>query len=240
MHDTLHYMHEDPVYRRYHHHQMTFAMVYAWSERFVLPLSHDEVVHGKGSLIGKMPGDRWQRFANLRAYFGFMWAHPGKKLLFMGGEFAQQAEFDHDRTPQWHLLDDPLHRGVQKLVRDLNLLYAAEPALYALDSEPGGFEWLVSDDNENSVLAWRRVDGTGREMVAVCNFTPVPRHGYRIGMPQPGQWDEVLNTDATVYGGSNMGNGGLISTEPVASHGKPQSAALVLPPLGTLYFRLRR
>ncbi|MFP6561022.1 1,4-alpha-glucan branching protein GlgB [Paraburkholderia sp. B3] len=240
MHDTLHYLHEDPVYRRYHHHEMTFAMVYAWSERFVLPLSHDEVVHGKGSLLGKMPGDRWQRFANLRAYLGFMWAHPGKKLLFMGGEFGQMAEFDHDGTPHWHLLDDPLHRGTQTLVRDLNLLYASEPALHTLDAEPGGFEWLVSDDAENSVLAWRRVDGTGREMVAVCNFTPVPRHGYRIGMPQPGQWDEVLNTDAAVYGGSNMGNGGQIATEPVASHGRPQSAALVLPPLGTLYFLLRR
>jgi 1,4-alpha-glucan branching enzyme len=240
MHDTLHYMREDPVHRRYHHHSMTFAMVYAWSERFVLPLSHDEVVHGKGSLLGKMPGDRWQRFANLRAYFGFMWAHPGKKLLFMGGEFAQLAEFDHDSTPQWNLLDDPLHHGVQKLVSDLNRVYAAEPALYTLDAEPGGFEWLVADDAENSVFAWRRVDGAGREMVAVCNFTPVPRQGYRIGLPQPGQWDEVLNTDAAVYGGSNMGNGGLIVTEPVPSHGKPQSAALVLPPLGTLYFRLRQ
>ncbi|RQH05678.1 1,4-alpha-glucan branching protein GlgB [Paraburkholderia dinghuensis] len=240
MHDTLHYMQEDPIHRRYHHHQMTFALVYAWSERFMLPLSHDEVVHGKGSLLGKMPGDRWQRFANLRAYFGFMWAHPGKKLLFMGGEFGQLAEFDHDGTPQWSLLDDPLHHGVQKLVSDLNHLYAAEPALYTLDAEPAGFEWLVGDDAENSVLAWRRVDGAGREMVAICNFTPVPRHGYRIGMPQPGQWEEVLNTDASVYGGSNMGNGGLISTEPVASHGKPQSASLVLPPLGTLYFRLRR
>ncbi|TAL99662.1 MAG: 1,4-alpha-glucan branching protein GlgB [Paraburkholderia sp.] len=240
MHDTLHYMHEDPIHRRYHHHEMTFALVYAWSEHFVLPLSHDEVVHGKGSLIGKMPGDRWQRFANLRAYFGFMWAHPGKKLLFMGGEFAQWAEFDHDGTPQWALLDDPLHRGVQKLVRDLNRLYGAEPALYALDAEPGGFEWLVGDDRDNSVLAWRRVDGAGREIVAVCNFTPVPRHGYRIGMPQPGQWEEVLNTDAAWYGGSNMGNGGVVWTQPVASHGKPQSAALVLPPLGTLYFRLVR
>ena len=240
MHDTLHYMHEDPIHRRYHHHEMTFALVYAWSERFVLPLSHDEVVHGKGSLFGKMPGDRWQRFANLRAYFGFMWAHPGKKLLFMGGEFGQPAEFNHDATPQWELLDDPMHHGLQKLVRDLNHLYAAEPALYALDSEPAGFEWLVSDDADNSVLAWRRVDGTGREIVAVCNFTPVPREGYRIGMPQPGQWDEVLNTDAHVYGGSNVGNGGQISTEPVASHGKPQSAALVVPPLGTVYFRLRR
>jgi len=240
MHDTLHYMQEDPVYRRFHHHLMTFGLVYAWSERFVLPLSHDEVVHGKGSLLGKMPGDRWQRFANLRAYLGFMFAHPGKKLLFMGGEFAQMAEFDHDGTPHWHLLDDPLHHGVQSLVRDLNHLYVDEPALHVLDAEPGGFDWLVGDDADNSVYAFRRVDGAGREVVAICNFTPVPRHGYRIGMPQPGHWDEVLNTDAAIYGGSNLGNGGAVVTEPVASHGRPQSAALVLPPLGTLILRARR
>ncbi|HEY1609176.1 MAG TPA: 1,4-alpha-glucan branching protein GlgB, partial [Paraburkholderia sp.] len=239
MHDTLHYMHEDPVNRRYHHHLMTFGLVYAWSERFVLPLSHDEVVHGKGSLLGKMPGDRWQRFANLRAYLGFMFAHPGKKLLFMGGEFAQMAEFDHDGTPHWHLLDDPLHHGVQTLVRDLNLLYGSEPALFVLDAEPGGFEWLIGDDADNSVYAFRRVDGTGREVVAICNFTPVPRHGYRLGMPRPGHWEEVVNTDAAVYGGSNLGNGGLVVTEPIASHGKPQSVALVLPPLGTVILRAR-
>ncbi|WP_199544799.1 1,4-alpha-glucan branching protein GlgB [Paraburkholderia kururiensis] len=237
MHDTLHYMHEDPVYRRYHHHNMTFGMVYAYSERFVLPLSHDEVVHGKGSLLGKMPGDRWQRFANLRAYFGFMWTHPGKKLLFMGGEFAQMAEFDHDGSPHWHLLDDPLHRGVQKLVRDLNHLYHDEPALYALDSDPGGFEWIIGDDTANSVFAWRRVDGAGREIVTVCNFTPVPREGYRVGLPRAGHWAEVLNTDAALYGGSNMGNAGLVVTQDIASHGKPQSAALVLPPLATIVLR---
>ncbi|PLZ01001.1 1,4-alpha-glucan branching enzyme [Burkholderia sp. WAC0059] len=234
MHDTLHYLREDPLYRRHHHHQMTFGLVYAFSERFVLPLSHDEVVHGKGSLIGKMPGDRWQRFANLRAYFGFMWAHPGKKLLFMGGELAQSAEFDPDGAPHWSLLDDPLHRGMQTLVRDLNRLHAAEPALHALDGEPAGFEWIVADDAGNSVLAWRRTDGAGREVVAVCNFTPVPRHGYRIGLPLPGRWIERINTDSEAYGGSNVGNGGLVVTEDVASHGQPQSASLVLPPLGTL------
>ncbi|WP_206958400.1 1,4-alpha-glucan branching protein GlgB [Trinickia acidisoli] len=237
MHDTLHYMHENPIYRRYHHHNMTFGMVYAYSERFVLPLSHDEVVHGKGSLLGKMPGDRWQQFANLRAYFGFMWTHPGKKLLFMGGEFAQYAEFDHDASPHWHLLDEPLHHGVQTLVRDLNRLYAADPALHALDAEPGGFEWLVGDDNANSVFAYRRCDGAGREITVVCNFTPVPRHGYRIGMQRPGWWSEVLNTDAAVYGGSNLGNGGGVVTEEVASHGKPQSAVLTLPPLATIVLR---
>ena len=237
MHDTLHYLHEDSIHRRFHHHNMTFGMVYAYSERFVLPLSHDEVVHGKGSLLGKMPGDRWQRFANLRAYFGFMWAHPGKKLMFMGGEFAQMAEFDHDTSPHWHLLDDPLHHGVQKLVRDLNQLYAEEPALHALDSDPAGFSWLVGDDADNSVFAFRRTDGQGREVIAISNFTPVPRIGYRLGMPRAGRWVEVLNTDASFYGGSNVGNGGLIHTEDIASHGRPQSAALILPPLATIVLR---
>ena len=237
MHDTLHYLHEDSIHRRFHHHNMTFGMVYAYSERFVLPLSHDEVVHGKGSLLGKMPGDRWQRFANLRAYFGFMWAHPGKKLMFMGGEFAQMAEFDHDKSPHWHLLDDPLHHGVQKLVRDLNRLYAEEPALHALDSDPAGFGWLVGDDADNSVFAFRRTDGQGREVIAISNFTPVPRIGYRLGMPRAGRWVEVLNTDAGFYGGSNVGNGGLIHTEDIASHGRPQSAALILPPLATIVLR---
>ncbi|WP_118181521.1 1,4-alpha-glucan branching protein GlgB [Paraburkholderia phosphatilytica] len=240
MHDTLHYMHEDPVYRQYHHHNMTFGMVYAYSERFVLPLSHDEVVHGKGSLLGKMPGDPWQRFANLRAYFGFMWTHPGKKLLFMGGEFGQMAEFNHDGSPHWHLLDEPFHRGVQKLVHDLNTLYRDEPALYRLDSEPGGFEWLVGDDSGNSVFAYRRMDGAGREVVTVCNMTPVPRSGYRLGVTHHGRWLEVLNTDAGVYGGSNMGNGGLVVSEDVQSHGKPQSVSLVLPPLATIVLRADR
>ncbi|WP_437437771.1 1,4-alpha-glucan branching protein GlgB [Trinickia violacea] len=237
MHDTLHYMHEDPIHRRYHHHTMTFGMVYAYSERFVLPLSHDEVVHGKGSLLGKMPGDRWQRFANLRAYFGFMWTHPGKKLMFMGGEFGQMAEFDHDGSPHWHLLDDPMHHGVQTLVRDLNRMYAEEPALHALDSDAAGFEWIVGDDTANSVFAYRRMDGVGHEVVVVCNLTPVPRQGYRIGFARAGRWSEILNTDASVYGGSNMGNAGQIHTEGIASHGRPQSAALTLPPLATIVLR---
>ena len=237
MHDTLHYMHEDPINRQWHHHNMTFARVYAYSEKFVLPLSHDEVVHGKGSLLGKMPGDRWQKFANLRAYFAFMWAHPGKKLMFMGGEFGQMAEFDHDGSPHWHLLDDELHHGVQRLVRDLNRLYREEPALHRLDTEPGGFEWIIGDDSANSVFAWRRTDGAGRELITVCNFTPVPRHGYRIGMPRAGRWVEIVNSDAGVYGGSNVGNGGVIYTDDVAAHGRPQSASLVLPPLGTVVLR---
>lgn len=237
MHDTLHYMEEDPVYRQYHHHMYTFGMVYAYSERFVLPLSHDEVVHGKGSLIGKMPGDRWQKFANLRAYLGFMWTHPGKKLLFMGGEFGQFAEFNHDTTPHWHLLDDSFHGGLQKLVRDLNRLYGDEPALHKLDSDPRGFDWLVGDDSANSVYAFRRTDGEGRELVVVCNLTPVPRQGYRIGLPRGGRWSEVLNSDASIYGGSNMGNGGVIHADDFASHGRAHSAALTLPPLATIVLR---
>jgi 1,4-alpha-glucan branching enzyme len=237
MHDTLHYMEEDPVYRRYHHHMYTFGMVYAYSERFVLPLSHDEVVHGKGSLIGKMPGDRWQKFANLRAYFGFMWTHPGKKLLFMGGEFGQFAEFNHDESPHWHLLDDPFHGGLQKLVRDLNRLYVDDPALHRLDSDPRGFEWIVGDDNANSVYAYRRTDAEGRELVVVCNLTPVPRHAYRVGLPRGGRWSEVLNSDAGVYGGSNMGNGGVIHADDFFSHGREWSAALTLPPLATIVLR---
>jgi 1,4-alpha-glucan branching enzyme len=184
-----------------------------------------------------MPGDRWQKFANLRAYFGFMWTHPGKKLLFMGGEFGQMAEFDHDTSPHWHLLDDSNHHGVQKLVRDLNRLYSEEPALYLLDCEPGGFEWLIGDDSGNSVFAYRRTDGAGRELVVVCNMTPVPRVGYRIGMPRGGRWSEVLNTDAGVYGGSNMGNGGVIHTDSQSSHGWPHSASLTLPPLATIVLR---
>jgi 1,4-alpha-glucan branching enzyme len=238
MHDTLHYLQEDPVYRQYHHHNMTFAMVYAYSEKFVLPLSHDEVVHGKGSLLGKMSGDRWQRFANLRAYLAWMWTHPGKKLLFMGGEFGQLAEFDHDESPHWHLLDDPLHHGVQKLVRDLNELYGREPALYAHDTDPSGFEWLVGDDSANSVFAFVRKDGD-RQIVVVTNLTPVPRQQYRLGMPKAGSWSEVVNTDAHAYGGSNVGNGGLVHTEEIASHGRPVSASLTLPPLATLLLRMR-
>jgi 1,4-alpha-glucan branching enzyme len=238
MHDTLHYLQEDPLYRPYHHHNMTFAMVYAYSEKFVLPLSHDEVVHGKGSLLGKMSGDRWQRFANLRAYLAWMWTHPGKKLLFMGGEFGQMAEFDHDESPHWHLLDDPLHHGIQKLVRDLNELYGREPALYARDTDPSGFEWLVGDDSANSVLAFVRKDGD-RQVVVIANLTPVPRQQYRLGMPKAGLWSEIVNTDAHDYGGSNVGNAGLVYTEEIASHARPVSASLTLPPLATLLLRMQ-
>jgi 1,4-alpha-glucan branching enzyme len=233
MHDTLKYMELDPIYRVHHHHDMTFGMVYAYSERFVLPLSHDEVVHGKGSLLTKMPGDRWQKFANLRAYFGFMFSHPGKKLLFMGNEIAQELEWNHDSQVAWWTLDDTLPRGVQKLVRDLNHAYVSLPAMHLYDAEPQGFQWLIGDDAANSVYAFLR-RGDAREVMSVSNMTPVPRHGYRIGVPRGGRWREVVNSDATVYGGSGLGNGGGVYAEDIPSHGHPFSIALLLPPLSTL------
>ncbi|WP_281976819.1 1,4-alpha-glucan branching protein GlgB [Pseudorhizobium flavum] len=237
MHDSLHYMQEDPVYRKYHHGMMTFGMVYAYSERFMLPLSHDEVVHGKGSLLGKMPGDIWQKHANLRAYFGFMWAHPGKKLLFMGGEIAQGTEWNHDSSVHWDLLDDPMHAGVQRLIRDLNHLYAAEPALQYGDLHPEGFEWAVGDDAENSIFGIIRWSQDRSSCIlALSNMTPVPRHDYRLGVPRPGRWVEALNSDASCYGGSNLGNVDAW-TDGVPSHGKEQSVQLVLPPLSTIYLR---
>jgi 1,4-alpha-glucan branching enzyme len=235
MHDTLAYIGEDPVYRKYHHHQLTFGLVYAFSENFVLPLSHDEVVHGKGSLFGKMPGDRWQKFANLRAYLGFMFGHPGKKLLFMGGEIAQEREWNHDASLDWHLLDDPMHRGVQALVRDLNRAYRELPALHRRDCEAEGFEWLELHDNEQSVLVFMRRAEDVPDVVVACNFTPVPRHGYRVGVPAPGYYRERLNTDAALYGGGDIGNGGGVAAEEVASHGRPCSICLTLPPLATVF-----
>ncbi len=238
MHDTLHYMEQDPIYRSYNHGAFTFGMVYAYSERFILPLSHDEVVHGKGSLIRKMPGDEWQRFANLRAYLGYMWAHPGKKLLFMGGEIAQEREWNHDASLSWELLDNPRHSGIQRLVRDLNHIYAAEPALHGTDTDPACFEWAVVDDHVNSVFAMLRIAKDGGSIIlAVSNMTPVPRTGYRIGVPKAGLWHEILNTDAETYGGGNMGNGGVLHTEEVWTHRYPVSLALTLPPLSTLLLR---
>jgi len=225
------------VHRRFHHHDMTFGLVYAFSERFMLPISHDEVVHGKGSLLGKMPGDEWQKMANLRAYLGWMWAHPGKKLLFMGCEFGQHAEWNHDASPAWDLLDRPAHRGVQRLVRDLNRLYTAQPALHRLDAAPEGFSWVIGDDESNSVFALlRRAEGEGAAPVlVVCNLTPTPRHHYRVGVPGPAQaWLELLNTDASVYGGSGMGNGGYVAAQAEGSHGHAHSLLLTLPPLATL------
>jgi 1,4-alpha-glucan branching enzyme len=235
MHDTLRYMAHEPVHRSYHHDDLTFGLLYAFSERFILPLSHDEVVHGKGSLIGRMTGDRWQKFANLRAYFGFMWAHPGKKLMFMGGEIAQEREWNHDGEIDWFLLGDPNHAGIQRLVRDLNGLYRREPALHVRDSKPEGFRWLIGDDRANSVFAFLRHGAPGdKPVLVVCNMTPVPRHNYRIGVPHAGLWREIANTDSRFYGGSDMGNAGAVGTVAVPSHGEPQSLDLVLPPLSTI------
>jgi 1,4-alpha-glucan branching enzyme len=236
MNDTLRYMGLDPIHRRHHHNLMNFGLMYAFSEDFVLPLSHDEVVHGKGSLIGRMPGDDWQKFANLRAYFGFMWGYPGKKLVFMGAEMAQWREWSEARELDWWLLQYPPHQGIQRLMRDLNILYRAVPALHARDCEPEGFQWIDADDADHSVLSWLRHDGAGGRPVAVlCNFTPVPRDGFRVGLPSPGRWREVLNTDATIYGGSGMGNLGVVVAEPVPHRGFPASANVVLPPLATLW-----
>jgi 1,4-alpha-glucan branching enzyme len=237
MHDTLRYVSKDPVHRRHHHDDMTFGLLYAFSENFILPLSHDEVVHGKGSLLSKMPGDRWQRFANLRAYFGFMWGHPGKKLLFMGGEIAQEREWSHDHEIDWHLLDDPAHAGVQRLVRDLNRLYAAEPALHRRDCDARGFQWVVGDDRSNSVFAFLRLADDAASVLVACNMTPVPRHGHRIGVPRAGAWREILNSDSAFYGGSNVGNAGAVQATSVASHGQQQSLELMLPPLSTIFLR---
>jgi 1,4-alpha-glucan branching enzyme len=235
MHDTLHYIEEQPVYRKYHHGELTFGLVYAFSEKFVLPISHDEVVYGKRSLIGKMPGDAWQKFANLRAYLGFMWTHPGKKLLFMGSEIAQQREWNHDHGLDWYLLDEPANRGVQSLVRDLNAAYRSLPALHQRDCHPDGFRWVVMDDAEQSVFAYLRLGGEGAPpALVVCNFTPVPRYAYRLGVPQGGAWREVLNTDAAVYGGSNVGNGGGVQADDAPSHDLPASLLLTLPPLATI------
>ena len=234
MHDTLEFMSKEPVHRRYHHHQMTFGMVYAYSENFILPLSHDEVVYGKGSLLGKMPGDQWQKFANLRAYFGFMWTHPGKKLIFMGGEFAQAGEWNHDRSLDWHLLDSSEHKGVQRLVRDLNTMYREIPALHQLDCDPAGFEWVDTSNVEQSVIAFLRKDRDDKPVLVVSNFTPMPRHDYRIGVPSGGKWVERLNTDAEIYGGSNVGNLGGKEAEEHSVHGRPYSVSLTLPPLATI------
>ena len=236
MHDSLSYMSHDPIHRRYHHNEMTFGLVYAFSENFVLPLSHDEVVHGKGSMLGKMPGDRWQKFANLRAYYGFMWGHPGKKLLFMGGEFAQEREWNHDHSLDWHLLDDPMHDGMRKLVRDLNAMYRAEPALHQRDCVPEGFRWINGGDVENNVFSFVRYgeDGT-RPVVVVSNMAPVVRDGYRLGLPSAGTWRERLNTDDTGYGGSGVGNNGTVLARDGEMHGLPATGTMTLPPLGTVF-----
>ncbi|QIB33019.1 1,4-alpha-glucan branching protein GlgB [Ancylobacter pratisalsi] len=239
MHDTLDYMSLNPVHRPWHHDKITFGLVYAFTENFVLPLSHDEVVHGKGTVLSRMPGDDWQRFATVRAYYALMWAYPGKKLLFMGQEFAQRGEWSEERSLDWHLLAmGPHHSGVQALVRTLNLTYRDEVALHAHDCAPEGFRWIVVDDSQQSIFAWVRFGRDGdAPIVMVANMTPVPRPGYRIGMPHAGRWREILNTDAADYGGSGVGNLGGTVAENVPSHGLPASAEIVLPPLATLYFK---
>jgi 1,4-alpha-glucan branching enzyme len=238
MHDTLQYMARDPIHRPYHHGEMSFGLVYAFTENFVLPISHDEVVHGKGSMLAKMPGDAWQKFANLRAYYGFMWAHPGKKLLFMGCEFAQGAEWNHDQSLDWHQLQIPEHAGVQRLLQDLNRLYKATPALYQRDFTADGFEWIDHDDAQRSVIAFmRRGEQPSSLIVVVCNFTPVVQQGYRLGVPHAGIYRERINTDSAHYGGSNVGAPfGEITAQPVPAHGRPHSIELALPPLATVFF----
>jgi 1,4-alpha-glucan branching enzyme len=231
MHDTLKYFQQDPLHRKYHHSRLTFSLWYAFTENFVLPLSHDEVVHGKGSLIGKMPGDEWQQFASLRLLFGYMWTHPGKKLLFMGGEFGQRREWQHDESLEWHVLQYPLHAGVQRWVGDLNRLLRATPSLHEQDFVAGGFQWVDCDDADVSVIAFLRKSRSGEPALVVCNFTPVPREAYRLGVPRSGVWQERLNSDAGVYGGSDLGNLGALSTIPTPSHGQAQSLSLRLPPL---------
>jgi 1,4-alpha-glucan branching enzyme len=237
MHDTLEYFSKEPIHRRFHHHELTFSLVYAWNENFVLPLSHDEVVHGKRSLLGKMPGDRWQRFANLRALFGYMWVHPGKQLLFMGCEFGQESEWSEQAgSLDWHLLDDPDHAGVRALVRDLNRVYRDEPALWEVDFSPDGFRWLEPNAASENVLAFARVSEDGkRQLVCVSNLSPVVREGWRLGLPAAGKWVEVLNTDSRFYGGSDVGNGLGLETEAVDWHGQADSAEITLPPLATVW-----
>ncbi len=237
MHDTLDYISKDSVFRRYHHHQMTFGLWYAWSENFVLPLSHDEVVHQKRSLLGKMPGDRWQQFANLRALFGWMWAHPGKKLLFMGGELGQWAEWSHRQSLDWHLLEYPEHLGVQRLVQDIGARYLESPSLWQRDHSPDGFRWIDAGNADQNILSFVRYDAAGHPgIVCVANFSPMTHHGFRVGMPLAGRWREVLNTDSAAYGGGNQGNLGGVVAEPVGWHGLPFSAAVTVPPLAVVWF----
>ncbi|MGH7966811.1 MAG: 1,4-alpha-glucan branching protein GlgB [Candidatus Binatia bacterium] len=238
MHDTLHYFSRDPIHRRHHHNELTFRLIYAFSENFTLPLSHDEVVHGKGSLLGKMPGDEWQKFANLRLLLGYMYAQPGKKLLFMGGEFGQWHEWNHDASLDWHLLEYVPHAGLQRWVEELNRLYRSEPALYERDCDVTGFAWVDCNDSDHSVLSFLRRGRSANDLLlVVCNFTPLPRHNYRVGVPRGGFWREALNSDAEDYGGSHQGNLGGFEASPVSAHGHFHSLTLTLPPLAVAFFK---
>ncbi len=241
MHDMLSYFSRDPIYRKFHHDNITFSLLYAFTENFVLPISHDEVVHGKGSLLRKMPGDEWQRFANVRAFLGYMWAHPGKKLLFMGSEIGQYEEWNHEAQPPWEVLQFDFHRKLQAYNAELNRIYRREPALYEVDFHHTGFEWVDFHDVEGSVISFLRFAEDRRDfLLIVCNFTPVPRHGYRIGVPEEGFYQEILNSDSELFGGSNVGNGGLVSSQAIPAHGRPFSVSLTLPPLGVLWLKPAR
>jgi len=241
MHDTLDYMKDDPINRKWHHRNLTFRMLYAWHENFTLPLSHDEVVHLKGSLLGKMPGDAWQKFANLRLLLAYQFAQPGKKLLFMGGEFGQGREWNHDQSLDWHQLEIPQHAGVIRFVEDLARLYRDEKALHERDCEADGFTWVDADDSEQSVVTFlRRGSSPDVWILVAANFTPVPRSNYRVGVPEDGFWREILNSDSREYGGSEQGNLGGVEATPLPAHGRPFSLSLTLPPLGAVFFRWRR
>jgi len=235
MNDTLGYVAEDPMYRQYHHDKLTFGLVYAFSENFMLPISHDEVVHGKGSLLHKMPGDQWQKLANVRAYLAFMWAHPGKQLLFMGSEFGQPSEWSEERSLDWWILDQPVHQGLQRMVGALNRIYVDTPALWEQDSEQAGFEWLDGGNSTQNVLAFVRWSRSGVPLVGLFNFSGAPIHPYRVGLPFGGRWTEVLNTDAEEFGGSGVGNYGSVEAVEESFHGRPFSVELTLPPLGALW-----
>jgi 1,4-alpha-glucan branching enzyme len=240
MHDSLSYVETDPMYRSHHHGELTFSMVYAYTEQFLLPISHDEVVHGKGSLLGKMPGDQWKKLANVRAYFAYMWAHPGKQLLFMGTEFGQPSEWSEERGLDWWILDQPVHAGLHRLVTKLNAVYTAEPALWLRDNEPGGFEWLDAGDAEHNTVSFLRWDADGNAIAVILNFSGAPVGPRRVGLPFAGTWDEVVNTDAVEYGGSGVGNLGAVTATDLPWDGRPASAELTLPPLAGLWLKLRK
>jgi 1,4-alpha-glucan branching enzyme len=237
MHDSLSYLSHEPIHRQYHHNDMTFSMVYAYSENFVLPISHDEVVHGKGSMLNKIPGDRWQQMATLRSFYAYMWAHPGKQLLFMGQEFGQGAEWSESRSLDWWLLDGPDHRGVGRLISDLNRVYRETPALWSQDTDPAGFHWIDANDAHGNVFSFLRFGSDGSVVACVANFSPVPHDNYRVGLPRAGRWDEVINTDASVYFGSDVGNFGSVQAVEEPWHGQSASATLRVPPLGALWLR---
>jgi 1,4-alpha-glucan branching enzyme len=237
MNDTLQYIEKDPAYRKYHHGELTFSMLYAYDEKFVLPISHDEVVHGKGSLLAKMPGDRWQQLANVRAYLAFMWAHPGKQLLFMGSEFGQQSEWNQERGLEWWILDQPSHRGLQTLVGELNKVYVSNPSMWQLDHHYSGFQWIDGGNADQNLLTFIRYDDAGNPIAVVINFAGHPYHDFKLGLPKSGTWLEILNTDAEVYGGSGVGNFGRIEANGDGSHGQPHSASISIPPLGAVWFK---